>query len=63
MSGQSSASNIPSFDAIVRAVASSTAIETGEPIASIEARLRRLRSSAAPRLSLAFRPPAKPAQG
>ena len=31
---------LPSRDAIVRAVASSTAIETGQHIAEIEARLR-----------------------
>ena len=30
----------PSRDAILRAVASSTAIETGQPVADIEARLR-----------------------
>lgn len=51
----------PSREAIVRAVASSTAIETGECIADIEARLRNRQTNAA-HLSLALRHPAQPAQ-
>lgn len=51
----------PSHEAIVRAVASSTAIETGEHIASIEARLRNRQTNAA-HLSLALTRPARPAQ-
>jgi hypothetical protein len=42
-------------------VASSTAIETGECIADIEARLRNRQTTAA-HLSLALRRPARPAQ-
>ena len=52
----------PSREAIVRAVASSTAIETGERIAIIEARLRNLQTNFV-HLSLAFTRPARPAQG
>jgi hypothetical protein len=51
----------PSRKAIVRAVASSTAIETGERIASIEARLLTLPSKAT-RPGLALRNPARPAR-
>lgn len=51
----------PSREAIVRAVASSTAIETGECIADIEARLRNRQTTAA-HLSLALRRPVRPAQ-
>lgn len=50
-----------SREAIVRAVASSTAIETGECIANIEARLRNRQTNAV-HLSLAFTRPARPAQ-
>lgn len=52
----------PSREAIVRAVASSTAIETGQPIADIEARLRgdKLKFS---HLSLALKPAPRPARG
>lgn len=50
----------PSREAIVRAVASSTAIETGERIANIEARLRNRPTNAA-HLSLALTRPARPA--
>lgn len=50
---------MPSQEAIVRAVASSTAIETGQRIADLEAQLR---GSAAclPHLSLALPRPAQP---
>ncbi len=51
----------PSREAIVRAVASSTAIETGERIANIEARLRN-RPTKTAHLSLALTRPARPAQ-
>jgi hypothetical protein len=51
----------PSREAIVRAVASSTAIETGERIASIEARLRTRPSNAA-HPGLAIKMPARPGQ-
>lgn len=51
----------PSREAIVRAVASSTAIETGEGIALIEARLRNRPANAA-HLSLALTRPARPTQ-
>lgn len=51
----------PSREAIVRAVASSTAIETGERIANIEARLHNRQTNAA-HLSLAFTRPAQSAQ-
>lgn len=51
----------PSREAIVRAVASSTAIETGERIATIEARLRNRQTNVA-HLSLALTRPARPAQ-
>jgi hypothetical protein len=49
----------PSRDAIVRAVASSTAIETGQRIAVIEAKLRSAQA-ASPLLSLALNRPARP---
>lgn len=48
----------PSRDAVIRAVASSTAIETGERISSIEAKLRSLQGNAA-HFSLAFTRPVK----
>ena len=51
----------PSRETIVRAVASSTAIETGERIADVEAKLRNCQTNAA-HLSLALRRPARPAQ-
>jgi hypothetical protein len=53
---------VPSRDAIVRAVASSTAIETGQRIATIEAKLRNGQTQAA-HLSLAFNSLTRPAQG
>ena len=52
---------VPSQDAIVRAVASSTAIETGQRIAAIEAKLRSGQPQVA-HLSLALNRPARPAQ-
>ena len=51
----------PSREAIVRAVASSTAIETGERIAYIESWLRN-RPANAMHLTLALTRPAPPAQ-
>lgn len=51
----------PSPEAIIRAVASSTAIETGERIANIEARLRNRQTNAA-HLSLALTRSARPTQ-
>jgi hypothetical protein len=48
----------PSRDAIVRAVASSTAIETGQRIAVIEAKLRSTQATS-PLLSLALNRPAR----
>ncbi|MEW5885912.1 MAG: hypothetical protein AB1735_04320 [Pseudomonadota bacterium] len=53
---------LPSHQAIVRAVASSTAIETGQRIAEIEAALREGRRTFA-HLSLALKPAPKPARG
>ena len=50
----------PSQDAIVRAVASSTAIETGQHIAAIEAKLRSGQPHVA-HLSLALNRPVRPA--
>lgn len=61
MSAQPTLRKRPSREAIVRAVASSTAIETGECIANIEARLRNRQTNAA-HLSLALTRPARPAQ-
>ncbi|WP_091239017.1 hypothetical protein [Aquimonas voraii] len=52
----------PSRQAIVRAVASSTAIETGQRIAAIEAMLHGGRKSF-PHLSLALKPAPTPARG
>lgn len=52
----------PNRDAILRAVASSTAIETGERIASIEARLRDSQNKV-PHFTLALNRSAKPARG
>ena len=62
MPTQSSNHKHPSHDAILRAVASSTAIETGECIASLEAKLRNAQSKV-PHLSLALNRSSKPAQG
>jgi hypothetical protein len=53
--------NLPSRQAIVRAVASSTAIETGQRIAAIEARLQGGRKNFHS-LSLALKPAVKPAR-
>ena len=50
----------PSPQAIVRAVASSTAIETGQRVADIEAKLRNARGGRFAHLSLALN---RPAQG
>lgn len=50
----------PRRDAIIRAVASSTAIETGERISSIETRLRNMQGKTA-HFSLAFTRPVKSA--
>ncbi len=52
----------PSKAAIVRAVASSTAIETGQRIAAIEAALQN-GSKKFPHLSLALKPAPQPARG
>jgi hypothetical protein len=52
----------PSRDAIIRAVASSTAIETGQPIVAIEAQLRSDRGKF-PHLALALKPASPPARG
>lgn len=49
----------PSQDAIVRAVASSTAIETGQRIADIEAQLRN-GAHRVPHLTLALHRPVQP---
>jgi len=49
----------PSQEAIVRAVASSTAIETGQRIAEIETRLRHS-VPCVPHITLALRHPAQP---
>lgn len=52
----------PSQDAIMRAVASSTAIETGQRIADVEAQLRHAAQRPVhPALTLAFTRPAQPA--
>jgi len=51
----------PSRDAILRAVASSTAIETGQPVADIEARLRNGKAGAS-LIPLALKRPVRTAQ-
>lgn len=51
----------PARAAIVRAVASSTAIETGEAVAAIEARLE-TKQGRSHRVTLAFKPLAQPAR-
>lgn len=61
MPAQSTPRKWPSREAIVRAVAGSTAIETGERIANIEARLRNRPTNAA-HLSLALTRSARPEQ-
>jgi len=51
----------PSQQAIVRAVASSTAIETGQRVADVEAQLRHIAQRLVhPALALAFNRPAQP---
>lgn len=62
MSTRPSPRKRPSREAIMRAVASSTAIETGEGIAGIEARSRN-GANKLPHLSLAFKRSLKRAQG
>lgn len=52
----------PSREAILRAVASSTAIETGQRIADIEAQLRDDHAKFS-HLSLALKPAPRPARG
>lgn len=52
----------PSREAILRAVASSTAIETGQRIADIEAQLRNGNPKST-HLSLALKPEPNPARG
>jgi F0F1-type ATP synthase gamma subunit len=52
----------PSHAAIVRAVASSTAIETGQRIAAIEAKLHNVKNRVS-HFSLALNRPAQSAQG
>ncbi len=52
---------LPSRSAILRAVASSTAIETGEGVAAIEARLQ-AQPKRTHRLALALNRPARPAR-
>ncbi|HMO49383.1 MAG TPA: hypothetical protein PKB14_25580 [Rubrivivax sp.] len=51
----------PTRAAIVRAVASSTAIETGEDVAAIEVRLDS-KEKRSHRVTLAFKPQAQPAR-
>jgi len=52
----------PSRKAVVRAVASSTAIETGQRIADIEARLLKPRCVSSP-VTLAIKPARRPTRG